>query len=212
MHKEKWRTLKLEKGATLHSAEPLCLTTKMMKTIVGILLSIVLFGCNSEPEKRNPQDEYDPYENEVIENETDIVIDQNSNHDVAVINNEDGPPFSDTCKCSFNYLGGFNYNKSRYDLLISGTGWNPEYWSCTFTFGELISNEFPPDTLITDFRIHLVDLQKINKKLDSAFFESAIIQENLMATQRLWPGDEYTKCKFDPNKTGKYPKPKQWIE
>lgn len=184
----------------------------MMKTIVGILLSIVLFGCNSEPEKRNPQDEYDPYENEVIENETDIVIDQKSNHDVAVINNEDGPPFSDTCKCSFNYLGGFNYNKSRYDLLISGTGWNPEYWSCTFTFGELISNEFPPDTLITDFRIHLVDLQKINKKLDSAFFESAIIQENLMATQRLWPGDEYTKCKFDPNKTGKYPKPKQWIE
>lgn len=186
--------------------------TNTMKTIVGILLTIVLFGCNSEPKNSSPNKEFDPFENKSAVNDIDNVLNQKSNDAATLINNEDGPPFSDTCICSFDYLGGFRYNNDRYDLLISGTGWNPNYWSCTFTFGELISNEFPPDTLINDFRIHLVDLKKINKPLDSILFESALIQKNLIATQKLWPGDAYTKCKFDPNKTGKYPKPKQWIE
>lgn len=179
-----------------------------MKTIIGVLLISVLFGCNSNTANDNHQENV---KSVISENQSpQEKSDQKFANPQPKINNEDGPPFSDTCDCSFDYLGGFESGNNRYDLFISGKGWNPNYWSCTYTFGELINNEFPPDTTITDFRIHLVDLSKI-KKLDIETFNSSIIQKNIIATQRFAPKEEF-KCQFDPNKTGKYPKPKQWVE
>ena len=181
----------------------------MTRTIIGILLSFVLFGCGSDPEPSNSDNQVDQ---NIKENDKQELITEESNTSEPIIKNEDGPPFSDSCTCRFDYIAEFRYNDHRYDLILSGKEWNPEYWSCTYSFGELISNEFPPDSLITDFRIHLVNIEKFDTKMDSILFESEYFQNNLIATQRLWPGDEYTKCKFDPNKTGKYPKPEQWIE
>lgn len=181
----------------------------MIRTIELIFLGITLIGCQTEGELSNETEIPDPIaEKNINSPDTLNKIDEKS----IEINNEDGPPFSDSCDCTFDYIASFNYNKHRYDLIISGKGWNPEFWSCTYVFGELISNEFPPDSSVTDFRIHLVDIAKFDSEMDSALFESELVQNKLIATQRLWPGDEYTKCKFDPNKTGKYPKPEQWVE
>ena len=182
---------------------------KRTQTIVAIMLSIVLFGCSNTAEKEMVSNES---LNETSQTGQEVLPTQEHETTTPKINNEDGPPFSDSCICSFDFIAEFKYNDHRFDLILSGKGWNPDFWSCTYSFGELMSNEFPPDTTITDFRIHLVDLEKFESEVDSAIFESELIQNKLIATQRLWPGDEFTKCKFDPNKTGKYPKPKQWLE
>lgn len=178
----------------------------MIRIFVGAILSSILLGCSS-----NEKENYSSIDNVelITNNETDS---GKINSIIPTITNENGPPFTDTCNCLFEYIGGFHSSKNRYDLIICGKDWNPKSWSCSYTFGEIINNEFPPDTTITDFRIHLVDIKKSNKKIDLAFFESDVIQKNLIVTQRLWPGDKFSKCKFDPNKTGKYPKPEQWIE
>lgn len=180
----------------------------MIKPIFGILISIVLFGCDSEPENVNSQNEFDSFESGTVDNETYQSVDQIPEEKETQINNEDGPPFSDTCLCTFEYIGEFRTRVNRFDLVLSGKGWKPEYWSCSWTWGELINNEFPPDSLVTDFRIHLVDLEKI----DSNTFISNKFKDNLIATYSRLPNEEYMTCKFDPNKTGKYPKPKQWVE
>ena len=128
------------------------------------------------------------------------------------INNEDGPPFTDTCLCSFDYIGKIRTGTKRFDLILAGKGWNPSFYSCSWTWGELIYNEFPPDSMVTDFRIHLVDIDKLDKNTDSTFLTTEQFNENLIATYSKTGNNEYMTVKFDPNKTGKYPKPKQWTE
>jgi hypothetical protein len=132
--------------------------------------------------------------------------------DKVTIDNEDGPPFSDTCLCSFDYIGKIRTSEKRFDLILAGKGWNPSFYSCSWTWGEIINNEFPPDSIISDFRIHLVDLDKLDNNLDSTFLTNKQFNENLIATYSKTSNDEYMTCKFDPNKTGKYVKPKQWTE
>ena len=127
-------------------------------------------------------------------------------------NDEDGPPFSDTCLCSFDDIGKIRTNPKRFDLILSGKGWNPTFYSCSWTWGEIIYNESLEDTTITDFRIHLLDVDKLDKNLDSSFLTSSTFNDHLIATFSRTNNDEYRTCKFDPNKTGKYPKPKQWTE
>lgn len=149
---------------------------------------------------------------------TDIVTSKPSDstpsltQEKAAIDNEDGPPFSDTCLCSFDNIGKIRTSEKRFDLILAGKGWNPSFYSCSWTWGELINNEFPPDSTITDFRIHLVDLDKLDNKLDSTFLTTKQFNENLIATYSKTGNNKYMTCKFDPNKTGKYPKPKQWTE
>ena len=140
-------------------------------------------------------------------NKTDS-IEHTSSH----MDTEDGSPFSDTCLCSFNKLGEVRWNKDRCDVFISSKGWNPDYYSCSWSWGEFINNESPEDTSIIDFRIHLVDLDKIHQTIDSAFLSSKYFNDNLIATFSKTQGEKYRTCKFDPNKMGKYPKPKQWTE
>lgn len=125
---------------------------------------------------------------------------------------QNGPPFTDTCSCSFNRIGGIKSEKGRFDLIIEGKGWNPNSYSCTYSWGELISNEFPPDSSISDFRIHLLDVAMPDQKIDSTFLKSEIFNNNLIATYSKCKGEKYMTCKFDPNNTGKYPRPRKWIE
>ena len=128
------------------------------------------------------------------------------------IETDDGPPFSDTCVCSFEYIGKIRTSRQRFDLIISGKGWNPSYNSCVFSWGELINNESPPDTLVTDFRIHLVDIASLDKNIDSIFLSSKLFSDNLIATFSKASNEKYMTCKFDPNRKGKYTKPKKWTE
>lgn len=37
-------------------------------------------------------------------------------------------------------------------------------------------------------------------------------EDNLIATFSRLPNEKYMTCKFDPNETGKFPKPEQWAE
>ena len=165
-----------------------------IKLILILLSFVFLFDCSNSRkglQKFNPQD---------LKVNDIMFIDQN------------GPPFSDSCACTFNYIGEIRSEIDRYDLLISGKGWDPNSYSCSYSWGELISNEFPPDPLISDFRIHLLDIEILDQKIDSTFLRSEIFNNNLIATYSKRDGEKYMTCKFDPNKTGKYPKPKQWIE
>ncbi|MGQ3013374.1 MAG: hypothetical protein ACT6QS_06690 [Flavobacteriales bacterium] len=116
----------------------------------------------------------------------------------------------DTCACTFDIIGEI-HNGERLDLLISGRGWNPKSYACSYTWGEFIYNEFAPDT-VTDFRIHLVDLEKEQVQPDKAFLNSKTFNDNLIATYAKQEGNTNMRCRFDPNRTGKYPKPEHWID
>ena len=119
----------------------------------------------------------------------------------------------DSCTCTFSYEGGLKVNEGRYDLFISTTNWNRDCYSCTLKWGELINNEFPPDSSYKDFRIHLLDFKFQKSKItDVSIYLSEIFEDNLIATYSKLPSEENWTCKFDPNNVGKYPKPTQWIE
>lgn len=125
--------------------------------------------------------------------------------------NDGGPPFSDTCLCSFDMIAEIR-SGNKLDLLISGKNWNPDFYSCSWTWGEYIANEFPGDSTIKEFSIHLVDMDKQKEVLDSRFLLTKTFNDHLIASYSKVPGETYMSCKFDPNKTGKYPKPQQWTE
>ena len=163
-----------------------------MRSIVIIFSLFLVLSC-SETEK--------------VENKINSI-----EHISSKADNEEGPPFSDTCLCSFEKIGEVKSSNNRCDIFISGKGWNPNYKSCSWSWGELIYNESPSDTLLTDFRIHLVDVDKLDKKIDTTFLNSKNFNENLIATFSKTKEEAYMTCKFDPNKIGKYPKPKHWTE
>jgi len=172
-----------------------------MKKISIILTTLIMvIGCNQKP-KEQMKDSSSDIETRIENTEIESEID-----------NEDEPPFSNTCDCTFNYIGEIKTGENRFDLILSGKGWNPEYYSCSLIWGEMINNEFPPETTITDFRIHLIDIVKITEVKDSTFFDSETFKTKLIATYSKNAEEKYMTCKFDPNKTGKYPKPKQWVE
>ena len=180
----------------------------------GISLAALLYSCSMEEKKPKvagtEESNYKP--------QPEIKIDKpesekNKNTKPDLEEDDYGyPPFPDTCDCSFQHLGNFRFSPKRYDIVISGKGWNPEYVSCTYTWGEYISNVFPPDTLVTDFRIHLVDIEKLEKPLDSLWFESKRFKNNAIATYAHYEGSQYMVTRFDPFKTGKYKTPEQWME
>ena len=161
------------------------------------LYSILIFSCQKSNINNNEETNTSSQDSLYIKN---LIID------------EGGPPFSDTCLSTFEPIGEVKFKGGRLDLILSGKGWNHKYYSCTWPWGELISNESPSDTASIDFRIHLVDLDKTQLVIDSAFLQSQLFKDNLIATYSKDPDKEYMTCKFDPNKTGKYQKPKQWTE
>lgn len=162
-----------------------------MKTIFPIFLVVILLnGCFETHEN--------PVEN--VENKSSSEV------------HESGPPWDDTCVCSFDKIGEIKMSKNRIDIFISGKGWDSELESCTWPWGELINNESTEDTLVTDFRIHLLDIEELPDKLYNTFFDSNIYKTKLIASYYLQDGEEYSQCVFDPNNTGDYEKPKQWVE
>ncbi len=167
--------------------------------IIFIATSVLIFACNNSQKS---------YRKGISSHDSTISLTQVE----TTINNEDVPPFSDSCLCSFDYIGKIRTGAKQFDLILSGKGWTPSFYSCSWTWGEIINNEFPPDSLVTDFRIHLVDIDKLEKNIDSTFLKSKQFNDNLIATYSKSGNNEYMTCKFDPNKTGKYPKPKQWTE
>lgn len=120
------------------------------------------------------------------------------------------PPYKYPCACSFQYVGVVRVSESRWDEIQLGKGWDGRRHSCSFTWGEHINNNFPPDSTITDFRMHLVDLDSADILLTPEFLNSKLFKDHLIVTSIN--GVNSLTTKWDPNRTGKYVKPKQWME
>lgn len=115
------------------------------------------------------------------------------------------------CTCTFDRIGKIR-NGERLDLLVSGKGWNHTSSACSYTWVNFMLNELLTDDSVTDFRIHLVDLEKEQVQPDKAFLNSKTFNDNLIATYAKQEGNTNMRCRFDPNRTGKYPKPEHWID
>lgn len=124
----------------------------------------------------------------------------------------DGPPFADTCLCDFHEFGDYKISENNYNIYKRGKGWNPKYYSCSWTWGEDIANIFPEDTNILVMKIHLLDLDNFTIPTNSTEFGSDSIKKYVIATYTWIKGPKEGGCIFDPYKTGKYPKPPQWTE
>ena len=167
----------------------------MIKYLLFFILTLLSTAC-SEKKQETISDESAKQKPALTTNVETVETEQ--------LEIEDGPPFKIDCPCSFADLGRVRVTKERYDVLVSGKGWNPKLNSCNWIWNELVNNEMPPDTLISDLRIHLLDLEKVNQHIDKTFFESKTFKENLIATHSQLPSEEYMTTVFDPNKTGKY--------
>lgn len=124
----------------------------------------------------------------------------------------DGPPFEEECEAGFHLAGTHKISNGNYNIYYLGKGWEPELYACSFTWGELISNGFPEDTAITGMKIHLLDLDKFVVPSDDSDYGQDSIKSYVIA---VYSRDEKTgkyRTMFDPFKTGKYPKPSQWVE
>ncbi len=166
-----------------------------MKWILCCCIIILISSCTESNKKNN-----------VVKNDNSTKVEN------VVINNEDGPPFSDSCLCKFNILGEVKTLPNQLDVIISGKGWNPLFYSCNYIWGELINNQVPSDSTISDLRIHLVDIDKVEGGVDSRFLNSNIFKSNIIVTYSKTANSEIRVCTFDPNKTGKYTKPEIWEE
>lgn len=171
----------------------------MKFNICLIIASATFFSCHEAP-KELPQTLTIKYIDSVP-----AINDEDEN------DNDEGPPFSDSCSCTFNTIAHIK-SGNTLDIVLSGKGWNPDAYSCTWTWGEIINNEFPEDPKIEQFSIHLLDLDSIDQKSNVPFLQSKEFKQHLIATYSKSKGQTSYTCKFDPNKTGKYPKPKQWLE
>lgn len=116
-----------------------------------------------------------------------------------------------TCTCTFDRIGKIRSGE-RLDLLVSGKGWNHTSSACSYTWVNFMLNELLTDDSVTDFRIHLVDLEKEQVQLNKSFLDSKTFKDNLIATYAKQEGKPNMRCGFDPNRTGKYPKPDHWID
>ncbi|MBS3915239.1 MAG: hypothetical protein KG003_12140 [Bacteroidetes bacterium] len=161
---------------------------------------IILLAACSQPQNSNDNQQI----TDSVQNDKDSEITVPPKN-----NSEDVPPFSDTCACSFDIIGDIRISPTHMERIISGIGWNPQSHSCSWTWGELIANALPPDSLITVFKIHLVELPKSNITLNPEFIQSNAFKSSLIATNTT-KGMRESLCIFDPFKTGKYPKPKYW--
>lgn len=175
-----------------------------------VILVITLFSCQSSiPEAKN-DDLFREVEIEdsTIEHIQESVSENSIPLDSFELDNE--LPFKYPCESSFKYIGVIKVSDTRWEEIQIGKGWDSRRHSCTFVWGEHIYNNFPPDTVITDFRMHLVDLDSFDIELTPEFLKSTLFKKNLIVT--TINGENDLKTIWDPNKTGKYPKPNHWGE
>jgi hypothetical protein len=125
---------------------------------------------------------------------------------------EDGPPFKNECAAKFSRFGENKISNDNCNIYFSGKGWNPDYYSCSWTWGELINNEFSEDTNVTFIKIHLLDLDKFFIPKDGSEYGHDSIKKYVITVYSRDSKGGNDKCIFDPYKTGKYPKPKQWVD
>lgn len=73
-------------------------------------------------------------------------------------------------------------------------------------FRESIENFIPEDTSVKDLKIHLLDVDSFLVPTDSIEYGIDSLRSYVIVVYNR----NLDKCIFDPYKTGKYPKPKQW--
>lgn len=121
-------------------------------------------------------------------------------------------PFKHPCPFEFYHMGEVRVSEERCDEIQCGNGWNPQLHSCTWVYGEHIYNQRGPDDLVTDYRMHIVDLDSSEIEMTAEFLESELFQDHIIATTFLDWKNKIFKTIWDPSETGKYPKPEHWID
>ena len=159
--------------------------------LIGLAFTVIFGNCNTSQDKQT--------------------LSKKDSVSIAT-NDEDGPPFKDECTANFDRLGEYKIANDNCNIYYSGKGWNPEFYSCSWTWGELVNNEFPNDTNVTFFKIHLLDLDKFQIPDNGTDYGNDSIKKYVIAIYSRDTKGEHDKSDFDPFKTGKYPKPKQWTE
>lgn len=142
---------------------------------------------------------------EISEKQADSII-------LLKTEDEDGPPFENECKANFHRFGEYKISNSDCHIYYCGKGWNPDFYSCSWSWGELINNEFSDDTNVTAITIHLLDLERFVVPRDGSEYGNDSIKNYVIAVYGRKSGGGDAKSIFDPFKTGKYPRPEQWIE
>jgi len=183
---------------------------KHSSKILLYILVLIAISCNPKSNKRSTAENSIPNQVPGQRIERSTAENNISNQVTEQEVDENTPPFKDTCKCNFKRLGFYKISNDNYNVYLSGKNWNPQFKSCSFTWGEIIFNEIPSDTNIAVLKIHLLDLDRFIVPTDLTDYGNDSIKKYVIAIYYRYKNGH--KCIFDPFVTGKYPKPQGWSE
>lgn len=177
-------------------------------TLVSI--GLMTFSCSSEP-----KEELHNFEEKTVEEPQAVKVEEQQHSDELPpaelrAMEIDEPPFNYPCDFDFIDMGIVRVSDSRWEEIQCGKGWDSRKGSCTWVYGEHIYNNFFPDSTVTEYRTHLVDLDSSQIEMTPEFLNSELFKSHLIVT--TINGKDVFETQWDPNKTGKYQKPRQWIE
>lgn len=109
------------------------------------------------------------------------------------------PPFSDTCQSSFIKLTEIVIEDTAV-LVYSGAGWNKDYCSCTWGWGEVMFNEEPESANTKAFKIYLANLKSGQADFNKKYLESEEFKKLVILRYAHVQGEQYMKVIFDPFK------------
>ena len=184
-----------------------------MKYTIKILFGLTLFSssCGHETKVSVPDNPTIISSSDSINHEKEIVISE-SHHSIDSIALDTEPPFKYPCEFEFYHLGEIRVSDIRSEEIQCGKGWDSRLHSCSWVYGEHIYNQWASDSLITEYRMHIVDLDSSEIEMTSDFLRSRLFKDHIIATTIADRKNETFKTIWDPSHTGKYQKPKQWIE
>ncbi len=177
-------------------------------TLVSIGLTI--FSCSPErKEESNNFEEKRAEERQTVNVEEQQGSDKLPTAELSAME-IDEPPFNYPCDFDFIDMGIVRVSDSTWEEIQAGKGWDSRKASCTWVYGEHVYNNFFPDSVVTEYRTHLVDLDSSQIEMTPEFLNSELFKSHVIVT--TINGKDVFETQWDPNKTGKYQKPRQWID
>jgi hypothetical protein len=187
----------------------------MYRQIIFILFTVIaIVSCNTSTETNSTQQKINGLKTKETQIKENTDSENKATNDKVALQNEDseGPPFKDKCLCTFKEFGYYKINKDNFNIYYSGKHWNPKYYSCMWTWGEILSNEYPSNYKVNVLTMHLLDLDNFIIPTNLTEYGNDTIKKYVIAVYRQYLKKGKGVCTFDPYKTGKYPKPEKWIE
>ncbi len=159
------------------------------KNQVFIIVALILFACQSKQRINQP----------IQDSVTEKQVKYSDNPGIC----------QDTCFGSFKEFGEKRIGKTL-NIYISGYKVELSKDCCQFTFGEIVHNIVPNDSMIEVVKVHLIDTVSFIIPNDSSLYGDKSVLRKVMCLCTIDTKTWQMKFNVDPYDFGIYMKPENW--